>query len=112
DGFTKCFIPKVPSFRALEAVVDIVSLDFVVSMSSGTTFGNQGQTNYPRYVVDANTALDGITKQYPNAFSIATPLIHDTVIATERVASSTGGSAPRNATCTPTNDGRTEDNPD
>ncbi|KAF8146231.1 hypothetical protein K438DRAFT_1870247 [Mycena galopus ATCC 62051] len=76
--------------RALEAVVDIASLDFVVSMSSGTTFGNQGQTNYP----SANTALDGITKQYPNAFSIATPLIHDTVIATERVASGTGGPAP------------------
>ncbi|KAF7329008.1 Polyketide synthase [Mycena venus] len=86
DSFTKCFIPKVGSFRALEAIVDIGSLDFVVSMSSGTTFGNQGQTNY----TSANTALDGIIKKYPNAFSIATPLVHDTVIATERVASGTG----------------------
>lgn len=38
----------------------------------------------------ANTALDGITNKYANAFSITAPLVHDTVIATERVASSTG----------------------
>ncbi|KAJ7799753.1 hypothetical protein B0H14DRAFT_3491310 [Mycena olivaceomarginata] len=86
ESFAKCFTSKAGSFRALETAVDIGNLDFVVSMSSGTTFGNQGQTNY----TSANTALDGITKKYANAFSITAPLVHDTVIATERVASSTG----------------------
>ncbi|KAJ7471158.1 polyketide synthase dehydratase-domain-containing protein [Mycena galericulata] len=86
ESLTKCFVPMVGSLKALEAAVDIASLDFVVSMSSGTTFGNQGQTNY----TSANIALDGIIKKYRNAFSIATPLVHDTVIATERVASGTG----------------------
>ncbi|KAJ7434506.1 acyl transferase domain-containing protein [Mycena galericulata] len=86
ESFTKCFVPMVGSLKALEAAVDIALLDFVVSMSSGTTFGNQGQTNY----TSANIALDGIIKKYPNAFSIATPLVHDTVIAIERVASGTG----------------------
>jgi hypothetical protein len=49
-SFAKCFTSKAGSFRALEEAVDIGSLDFVVSMSSGTTFGNQGQTNYTRCV--------------------------------------------------------------
>ncbi|KAJ7716081.1 hypothetical protein B0H16DRAFT_1476979 [Mycena metata] len=82
ETFTKSFLAKVGCLRALEAAVDIASLDFLVSLSSGTTFGNHGQTNY----TSANTALDGLLKKYRNAFTIATPLVHDTTIATRRVA--------------------------
>ncbi|KAJ7695179.1 hypothetical protein B0H17DRAFT_1198868 [Mycena rosella] len=80
--FAKSFRPKVGSLKALEAAIDILDLDFLISMSTGTMFGSHGQTNY----TSANTALDGLIKKYSNAFSIATPLVHDTVIATERVA--------------------------
>jgi acyl transferase domain-containing protein/aryl carrier-like protein len=75
-AFDNSFSPKVGSLLALEKACDVNSLDWVVSMSSGTIFGNLGQTNYTA----ANTALDGLIKKYRNAFSIVAPLIHDTNI--------------------------------
>jgi hypothetical protein len=83
-AFNNSYAPKVGSFLALEKNVDINSLDFVCAFSSGTIFGNPGQTNYTA----ANTALDGLVRKYKNCFSIISPLIHDTAISMD---SATGG---------------------
>lgn len=48
ESFARSFKAKVGSLRALEAATDVASLDFVVSMSTGTMFGSHGQTNYTR----------------------------------------------------------------
>lgn len=48
ESFQRSFSSKVGVMDALEAVVDINKLDFVISLSSGTIWGNAGQTNYTR----------------------------------------------------------------
>ncbi|KAH9922717.1 beta-ketoacyl synthase [Fomitopsis serialis] len=74
ESFEAVFRPKVQAFEALEATMDIESLDFFVAVSSIATFGNIGQTNY----ASANTALEGMMMQYRNAFAIVAPAIVDT----------------------------------
>ncbi|KAJ3873157.1 putative polyketide synthase [Lentinula edodes] len=74
ESFRKSFQSKIGTLDALEKVIDIKKLDFLVSLSSMTIWGNSGQTNY----TSANTALDGRLRQYRNAFSIAAPAINDT----------------------------------
>ena len=47
ETFDVVFPPKVDAFKILERVVDLNSLDFVVTYSSiSGLFGNPGQTNY------------------------------------------------------------------
>jgi len=48
SSFDRSFTAKVGSYNALAAAVNIDSLDFLISMSSGTIFGNPGQVNYTR----------------------------------------------------------------
>ncbi|EJD00213.1 polyketide synthase [Fomitiporia mediterranea MF3/22] len=71
------FKPKAMAFEVLEGVIDIGKLDFFVTFSSGTLFGNAGQTNYS----SANTLTDELTRKYPNAFALVTPVILDSTIA-------------------------------
>ncbi|KAF9047970.1 hypothetical protein BDP27DRAFT_1434385 [Rhodocollybia butyracea] len=74
DSFARSFKSKIGTLEALEQATDVSALDFVVSLSSITIWGNPAQTNY----TSANTALDGRLKKYRNAFSIAAPAINDT----------------------------------
>ncbi|KAI1798467.1 polyketide synthase [Ganoderma leucocontextum] len=84
DSFDVVFPPKVQAFEVLERVLDINSLDFLITFSSiSGVFGNPGQTNY----ATANTALAGMTGKYKNAFSIVSPAITDS-----RLVSTTDGS--------------------
>ncbi|KAF4618329.1 hypothetical protein D9613_011586 [Agrocybe pediades] len=74
ESFFPTFTPKHVAFQVLERLMDVSSLDFLVSLSTAATFGNVGQTNY----ASANTALDGMIGRYPNAFSLLAPAIDDT----------------------------------
>ncbi|KAK0480492.1 putative polyketide synthase [Armillaria luteobubalina] len=78
DTYYHVFPAKVEAFRVLEKTLQISKLDFLVTLSSVTIFGNSGQTNYS----SANTAVDFMTKDYPNAFALVAPAIidSDTVI--------------------------------
>ncbi|KAK0216124.1 putative polyketide synthase [Armillaria fumosa] len=78
DTYYHVFPAKVEAFRVLEQTLQINKLDFLVTLSSVTIFGNSGQTNYS----SANTAVDFLTKDYPNAFALVAPAIidSDTVI--------------------------------
>ncbi|KAF8990610.1 hypothetical protein BDQ17DRAFT_1393106 [Cyathus striatus] len=69
------FSPKLGAFEALSRVIDIQTLDFLVSFSSAAVFGNPGQTNY----ASANTQLDGVLSSYANAFSLVCPAIIDSI---------------------------------
>ncbi|KAH9928894.1 uncharacterized protein B0H18DRAFT_1084333 [Fomitopsis serialis] len=80
ESFEAVFRPKVQAFEAIEATMDIESLDFFVAVSSIATFGNIGQTNY----ASANTALEGMMMQYRNAFAIVAPAIVDTASVASR----------------------------
>ncbi|PBK80593.1 hypothetical protein ARMGADRAFT_1147576 [Armillaria gallica] len=55
------FLAQAEAFRVLEQTLQISKLDFLVTLSSVTIFGNSGQTNYS----SANTAVDFMTKDYP-----------------------------------------------
>lgn len=47
ESFDVVFPPKVQAFEVLERVLDISSLDFLITFSSiSGVFGNPGQTNY------------------------------------------------------------------
>ncbi|KAK0200866.1 putative polyketide synthase [Desarmillaria ectypa] len=78
DTYYYVFPAKIEAFRTLEQTLQISKLDFLVTLSSVTIFGNSGQTNYS----SANTAVDFMTKDYPNAFALVAPAIidSDTVI--------------------------------
>ena len=59
ETFDVVFPPKVDAFTVLERVVDLNTLDFVVTYSSiSGVFGNAGQTNYAAYVFPLNTPTD------------------------------------------------------
>ncbi|KAK0447900.1 putative polyketide synthase [Desarmillaria tabescens] len=78
DTYYHVFPAKIEAFRTLEQTLQIRKLDFLVTLSSVIIFGNSGQTNYS----SANTAVDFMTKDYPNAFALVAPAIvdSDTVI--------------------------------
>ncbi|KAF8161949.1 hypothetical protein K438DRAFT_2070439 [Mycena galopus ATCC 62051] len=81
DSFSPSFAPKEGSFRALEQAVSIKTLDFVIALSSVTgLFGSAGQSNYSA----ANTALEGLLRPYPNAFSMVAPAILGSVHLTSQ----------------------------
>ncbi|TFK38854.1 polyketide synthase [Crucibulum laeve] len=67
------FESKETAFRVVEKVVNIPSLEFLITLSSAATFGSAGQTNY----ASANTLVDGLTKAYSNAFSFVAPAVLD-----------------------------------
>ncbi|KAJ7680149.1 hypothetical protein B0H17DRAFT_1138758 [Mycena rosella] len=74
DTFYVPFAAKEGAFRALEQALELMSLDFLIALSSVTgLFGSPGQTNY----AGANTAVDALVQSYPNAFSIIAPAILD-----------------------------------
>ncbi|EGO18754.1 hypothetical protein SERLADRAFT_480454, partial [Serpula lacrymans var. lacrymans S7.9] len=73
NSFKACFSSKLGAFRAIEEALELHKIDFLVALSSISTFGNAGQTNY----ASANTVLDGQVRKYSNAFSIVTPAISD-----------------------------------
>ncbi|KAJ3795783.1 polyketide synthase [Lentinula aff. detonsa] len=79
ETYFPVFKSKLGAFEALRAVYPIEKLDFLISMSSFTTTGNAGQTNY----ASANTVLDEHLRSYRNAFSILSPAIMDTSIITK-----------------------------
>lgn len=60
-------------FEAIEALLPIESLDFLIAFSSFSTFGNAGQTSY----ASGKTAVDWMLRKYPNAFSLVAPGILD-----------------------------------
>lgn len=46
ESFPVPFKPKTDAYFALEKVVDLEKLDFVLAISSVASFGSPGQTNY------------------------------------------------------------------
>ncbi|KAG1732311.1 hypothetical protein EDB19DRAFT_1912149 [Suillus lakei] len=78
-NFNAPFDGKIRAFEVLCNTTDISKLDFLIAFSSvSALFGNAGQTNYAA----ANTALDGRLRAMPNAFSIVTPAVTDSFVAT------------------------------
>ncbi len=49
-SFARSYSSKVGVIDALESIMDLSTLEFMISLSSGTIWGNAGQTNYTRYV--------------------------------------------------------------
>ncbi|KAG1725077.1 acyl transferase domain-containing protein [Suillus paluster] len=79
ENFNAPFKPKMGAFEVLYNIIDTNKLDFLISFSSvSALFGNAGQTNYAA----ANTMLDGRLRTMPNAFSIITPAVTDSFVAT------------------------------
>ncbi|THU94298.1 hypothetical protein K435DRAFT_966925 [Dendrothele bispora CBS 962.96] len=76
ESWETSFRSKVGVLRALEGVVRVEDLDFLISFSSATILGSVGQTNY----ASANSAIDGIIKKHPNAFSMVIPAILDSAL--------------------------------
>ncbi|KAF8195303.1 hypothetical protein K438DRAFT_802881 [Mycena galopus ATCC 62051] len=75
ESFAIPFKAKTDAYFALEKVVPIEKLDFLVAISSMAAFGVAGQTNY----ASANTGIEYLTARYPNAWSFVAPVISDTV---------------------------------
>ncbi|KAJ7842961.1 polyketide synthase [Mycena olivaceomarginata] len=65
ESFSIPFKSKTDAYFALEKVVAIEKLDFLVAISSIAAFGVAGQTNY----ASANTGIEYLTARYPNAWS-------------------------------------------
>ncbi|KAH7907339.1 putative polyketide synthase [Hygrophoropsis aurantiaca] len=83
SSFEMSFKPKLGALQALEMVLDLNKMDFLISFSSIATVGNAGQVNY----ASANTALDGAIRKYRNAFSLVAPAITDSAVVTGRADS-------------------------
>ncbi|OJT09920.1 hypothetical protein TRAPUB_13598 [Trametes pubescens] len=86
ETFEAPFPAKVDAFALAEQVLQVDTLDFLMTFSSVSgLFGNAGQTNY----ASANTSLAGLTKKYRNAVCVVAPAILDTsTIKGELVGSS------------------------
>ncbi|KAJ7865579.1 hypothetical protein B0H14DRAFT_2347885, partial [Mycena olivaceomarginata] len=77
ESFEVPYKPKIQSLEVLARVLDVESLDFLVTFGSvAGLFGNAAQTNY----ASANTLLEGMTSRYHNAFHIIVPALTDTVM--------------------------------
>ncbi|KAF7351064.1 Polyketide synthase [Mycena sanguinolenta] len=73
ESFVVPFKPKTEAYFALEKVVAIEKLDFLLAISSVASFGAAGQTNY----ASANTGIEYLTARYPNAWAFVSPGIAD-----------------------------------
>ncbi|KAK7057599.1 polyketide synthase [Favolaschia claudopus] len=73
ESFPVPFKPKTDAYFALEKVVALDKLDFLLAISSVASFGAAGQTNY----ASANTAIQYLTARYPNAWAFVSPGIAD-----------------------------------
>ncbi|KAJ7823343.1 KR domain-containing protein [Mycena olivaceomarginata] len=78
ENFMIPYKSKTDAYFALEKVVALEKLDFVLGISSVASFGAAGQTNYAR--VPANTGLEYLTSRYSNAWSIVVPAIADSFV--------------------------------
>ncbi|KAF8178693.1 polyketide synthase [Mycena galopus ATCC 62051] len=73
ETFPIPFKPKTDAYFALEKVVAVEKLDFLLAISSVASFGAAGQTNY----ASANTGIEYLTARYPNAWAFVSPGIAD-----------------------------------
>ena len=46
ESFAVPFAPKTDAFLSVQKVFDVSKLDFLISFSTVSTFGNRGQANY------------------------------------------------------------------
>ncbi|KAJ7808958.1 polyketide synthase [Mycena olivaceomarginata] len=76
ENFMIPYKSKTDAYFALEKVVALEKLDFVLGISSVASFGAAGQTNY----ASANTGLEYLTSRYSNAWSIVVPAIADSFV--------------------------------
>ncbi|KAJ7811280.1 polyketide synthase [Mycena olivaceomarginata] len=83
DSFLVPFKPKTDAYFALEKVVDLKKLDFVLAISSVASLGSAGQTNYAA----ANTGIEYLTARYPNAWAFLAPGISDSNVGMDLVTS-------------------------
>ncbi|KAJ7622843.1 polyketide synthase [Mycena polygramma] len=72
-SFSLPFTAKTDALFALEKVVPIEKLDFLLAISSVAEFGAAGQTNY----ASANTGIEYLAARYPNAWAFVSPGIAD-----------------------------------
>ncbi|KAK7039778.1 polyketide synthase [Favolaschia claudopus] len=79
DSFSIPFKPKTVAYFALEQVVALDKLDFLIAISSIASFGDAGQSNYAA----ANTAIHYLTARYPNAWAFVAPAISDSAVGFE-----------------------------
>ncbi|KAF8185089.1 hypothetical protein K438DRAFT_1974293 [Mycena galopus ATCC 62051] len=71
ETFPIPFKPKTDAYFALEKVVAVEILDFLLAISSVVSFDAAGQTNY----ASANTGIEYLKARYPNAWAFRNPLI-------------------------------------
>ncbi|KAK7044317.1 polyketide synthase [Favolaschia claudopus] len=79
DSFSIPFKPKTVAYFALEQVVALDELDFLIAISSIASFGVAGQSNYAA----ANTAIHYLTARYSNAWAFVSPAIVDSGVGFE-----------------------------
>ena len=48
ESFSRSYCAKVGAVETMESLIDLSALDFVIGMSTATTWGNAGQANYTR----------------------------------------------------------------
>ncbi|KAF8149650.1 polyketide synthase [Mycena galopus ATCC 62051] len=81
-GFPLPFKSKTEGYFALEKVVAIEKLDFLLAISSIAGFGSAGLTNY----ASANTGIEYLTARYPNAWAFVSPGIADSAVGFDILA--------------------------
>ncbi|KAK7039784.1 polyketide synthase [Favolaschia claudopus] len=84
DSFSIPFKPKTVAYLALEQVVALDKLDFLVAISSLASFGVAGQSNYSA----ANNGIHYLTGQYSNAWALISPAISDSAVGFDVFTSS------------------------
>ncbi|KAK6974313.1 polyketide synthase [Favolaschia claudopus] len=84
DSFSIPFKPKTVAYLALEQVVALDKLDFLIAISSAASFGVAGQSNYAA----ANTGIHYLTAQYSNAWAFVSPAISDSAVGFDVFTSS------------------------